>query len=364
MITGRRWAVPALALALVALLAACSGAGESSDSGASTDQAAVGAGADVEAAPADGGAAEQDAAAPDLAAQELPAQVGAPADLAGDRVIKDGTIAIDVEAGGFDMAYAAIVAAARRLGGAVVGSETFTEDDADGGTTGSLTVKVPVDGYEDLLVDAAEVGEVRRRAITAEDVSTEFIDLQARQRNLEAQERFYLGLLDQAQGVQDAIAVQQQLETITGQLEEIKGRIAFLDERTSFSTLTVELREPSAAGVVSTSSTDRPSLGAAWRTAQDAFVNVVGALVVAAGFLLPLLVIGLVLVLLARVVMPRLPRRSSGQAQPTASGPGWKPPTPQARPAPHDSADEVREPHGQEPVTAEGEREGRGAGPG
>lgn len=317
----------ALGLVLVVLLGACGSSDESADSMAAEAPAddSVGGAAAIEggeeAAPDAGDPAGEEAA-------QQPGEAELPPDVAsGERVIKEGTVSLDVEADGFDSAFAAVVEAARRRGGSVVGSQTLTEDDADGGSTGSLTVRVPVDEYEDLLVAVADIGEVRRRSVTAEDVSAEFVDLQARQRNLEAQERFYLGLLDQAQGVEDAIAIQQQLETITEQLEQAKGRIAFLDDRTSFSTLTVELREPSAAELASSSDeTDRPSLAAAWRTAQDAFVNVVGALIVFAGFALPFLLIGLALYALIRLVRARMPERTPRRPAPGTPGAGSTPP--------------------------------------
>jgi hypothetical protein len=226
-----------------------------------------------------------------------------------DRVIREGTIALEVEEGEFDPAYARVVEAARRLGGSVAASTTRTQDDGSG-TFGSLTVRVPVENYEDLLVDVAEIGTVRQRDITATDVSEEYVDLQSRQRNLEAQERFYLGLLDRADDVSDAISIQQQLTGITEQLEQIKGRIAFLDDRTSFSTLTVELFEPGTAFPASEEPSGRPELARFWAEARDAFVNVVGATMVAAAFLAPLALLGLVVFAIVRLTMGRRPAKA------------------------------------------------------
>lgn len=237
----------------------------------------------------------------------------------GDRVIKEGTVSLEVEAGAFDRAYAAVVEAARRLGGSVVASTTQAETDG-GGTSGSVTVRVPVDNYEDLLVGVGDIGTVRAREVSAEDVSTEFVDLEARQRHLEAQERFYLELLGDAEDVPDAIAVQQQLDDVTEQLERVKGRLAYLGERTSFSTLTVELFEPDAsAPVLAAESSDGPSLARSWQVAKDAFVNVVGTMLVVASFLAPLLAVAGVALLLWRALQPR---------PAAATPPEEKPPTP------------------------------------
>ena len=255
------------------------GVGRATAGGAS---AAVGGGGDA-AAPA----ADEDGEA-DPAQEPLPE---APPLQTGDRIIKEGTITIEVERDGFDQAYTAVVGAARRHGGDVVGSTTRTSDNGD--TFGSVTVRVPVRSFEDLVVGVGEIGTIRNRDIDSQDVTAEFTDLESRLRHLRAQEVFYLGLLEEARGVRDAIAVQQQLDGIQSQLEQIQGRLNVLEDRTSFSTLTVELFEPGAGSAIATEDEPeaRPTIARYWDTARDAFVNVIGAMLVAALFALPLLIV-------------------------------------------------------------------------
>jgi hypothetical protein len=290
-------------LVLLVLLAGCSsgdGAAESAGAGdVAADDVTQGAlqstreetvalsGGQAEEQPADDGADGADADAEPPAVEELP---DAPAVRPGDRVIKEGTISVEVEAGTFDRAFMAVIAKARSFDGDVVGSSTSTADNGD--TFGSVTVRVPVANFEDLVVGVGDIGAVRNRDVGSQDVSAEFTDLESRLRHLKAQERFYLGLFEKADTVQDAISVQQQLDGIQSQIEKAQGRINFLDDRTSFSTLTVELFEPGAGGPLAQEEepTDRPSLAHYWDTARDAFVNVVGAMLVAGLFLLPLLV--------------------------------------------------------------------------
>lgn len=318
--TVRRWVA---LLAVVLLLGAC-GADGGEDSAA--EGTSDGAGATVtsgrlegDMSAADGEVAEagDDAGVGAAADEDAPAEPGSPevpllpeppAVRTGDRIIKEGTVSIEVEPGKFDAAYLAVVAAARNHGGDVVGSSTRTAENGD--TFGSVTVRVPVANFEDLVVGMGDIGEIRNRDVDSQDVSAEYTDLESRLRHLQAQERFYLGLFDKADSVQDAISVQQQLEGIQAQIEKIQGRRNFLDDRTTFSTLTVELFEPEAGGELlldDEPATDRPSLAHYWDTARDAFVNVVGALLVAVMFLLPLLVP--LLVVLALWLNYRRPRR-------------------------------------------------------
>jgi len=310
------------ALSLLVVVGGCSGGGGGETA---EDSAAAPADAVLEqetGGPASAGDAEGvgGAAAPqgsgagldESAAAEGPVDPAAPlppASSGPERIIKEGTVRLEVDDDRFDEAYAAVLGLAPRYGGDVLASSTSTEpgEDGDGPASGSVTLRVPVEEYESLLAGVQEVGTVRSRDIRSEDVSAEFVDLESRQRNLEAQERFYLGLLERAEAVPDAIAVQQQLGTVTEQLEQIQGRLQFLEARTDFSTLVVELFEPAAAPLLTSDEPDgRPSLGRYWRTAQDAFLNVVGGTLVVLSFLAPL-----VLPLAAVVVLVRALRRQS-----------------------------------------------------
>lgn len=236
------------------------------------------------------------------------------ASLRNERIIKEGTISIEVADNKFDSAFQRVITTARTLGGDVIGSSTRTNDDGD--TFGSVTVRVPVEDFEDLLVDMSGIGTIRNRDINSQDVSAEYTDLESRLRHLEALERFYLGLFDDAEDVSDAITVQEKLQSVQGQIEKAQGRLNLLDDRTSFSTLTVEIFEPGVGEkiVEEEEAGDRPTLARYWQTARDAFVNVVGALLVALFFVLPLLVPLTLLGALGLALMRR--RRSAPVAKP------------------------------------------------
>lgn len=342
----RSWIVTAALLVVFA--AACGGSEETSSDVTSADEMSAGGGEvaleDAEAPAPEGVGGEAPPAAPAEGQPPPPPLDGAPF-APEDRIIKQGTVSLEVEEGGFDPAFSRVVEAGRRYGGSVLSSSSRTEE-SDGTTFGSVTLRVPSESYEDLLVGVGEIGEVRSRDVTAEDVSEEFVDLESRQRNLEAQERFYLGLLEEAQGVPDAIAVQQQLTTITEQLEQVKGRLAFLDERTRFSTLTVELFEPGAEGPLAEDEPGAgPSLARSWQTAQDAFVNVVGALLVTLFFLAPIVLPAL---LIGAVVWRLLRRRPRTTLAPPTPAPTPPSPAP-GPPGPRGPAGPSSEPPDREP---------------
>jgi hypothetical protein len=304
-------------LLVMSLLAACSAADFARDTDEaaeapqavsdSADDAAFEPEPDAEEPAGVGGG--EGAAAP--GAEPLPAtQIGRSA----ERIIKEGRVTIEVPEDGYERAFEQVVAAASGLGGAVVSSTSETDD--DGVTTGTVTVRVPVDRYEDLLVGVGEIGELRRQNITSTDVTAEYTDLESRLRHARAQEAFYLGLLEEAESVQDAIAVKQQLDQIQYEIEQAQGRLNVLEDRTSFSTLAVELLEPGAAPIRPLD--ERPAIAEFVEIAVDGFITVVGSLIVIVVALAPLALLA-GLVLLAWRAYKRRPRPATVAGEPPAA---------------------------------------------
>ena len=84
---------------------------------------------------------------------------------------------------------------------------------------------------------------VTAESVTGQDVSQQFVDLHARLVNLGAQERVLLRLMDRAQTISESIRVENYLQQVEFQIEDVQGRIMYLQNRTSMSTITVALHE-------------------------------------------------------------------------------------------------------------------------
>lgn len=222
---------------------------------------------------------------------------------AGDRIIKDGRIQVEVLEGQFDRAFDAVLALAAKVGGQVVGSQSSQDGDR---ASGEVTIRVPAQRFEELLASTSGIGTIQHRQVTSQDVSGEFVDLQARVRHLQAQEQFYLGLLGKARVVGDAIAINQHLSQVQGEIEQAQGRLRLLEERTTYSRLTVSLHEPGVAPLLDERfDASRGVLGRAWDEALLALQQTVAALLVGAFTVAPLAALGLVAWALWRRLRPR-----------------------------------------------------------
>lgn len=213
----------------------------------------------------------------------------------GPRVIKTARLSVEVGRDALPDAVQDVVGIAEGAGGFVLSTELSGERSG----TGTIVVRIPSEEFEAALAAIGDLGDVSRRTVSGEDVSEEFVDLEARLRNFEAQEAVLLRLMDRATTIGETIRVQRELTGIQLEIERIRGRLRFLEDRTSLGTITVGMRE--AGAVVATKTT----LEKAFEQAGEAALSVVSMLIVALGFAVPISALVLVGFLAFKVLRPR-----------------------------------------------------------
>lgn len=232
-----------------------------------------------EAVPAPVPAPAEEAVAPTDGGLGFSSQVA----LVGPAVVKTADIAIVVGKGDFDEGFRQALLVARKHGGFVESSVT----EGARSRSGSVVIRVPAASFELALGDLRDIGvRVERESISGHDVTTQFVDLEARLRTWKAQEEVLLRLMAQATTVQDTLRVQRELQNVQLQIESIEGQLRVLRDQTDMATISASIRE---AGVPA----DRPeepgpSLADAWETAVDGFLAVVSAITVGLGYLVPI----------------------------------------------------------------------------
>jgi hypothetical protein len=184
-------------------------------------------------------------------------------------------------------------------GGYVLSTEVT---DADEGF-GSVVIRVPAEEFESALVAAQDLGEVQGNTVSGQDVGEEFVDLQARLRNFEAQEAVLLRLMRRTTTIRETIDVQEELTQIQLEVERIKGRLRFLEDQTSFGTITIDVRE--AGTVIAKTST----LERAWERAGSVALAIVSGLIVSAGAAIPVAVLALIALAIYRLLRPLVQAR-------------------------------------------------------
>jgi hypothetical protein len=134
-----------------------------------------------------------------------------------------------------------------------------------GGHSASVTVRVPAAHLDQVIVQIKALAtNVDRESVDVRDVTREYVDLDARLRNAEAEEAQYLQILKRATTIKDTLDVTEKLSDVRGRIEELQGQMKFLTAQIDMSTLEVSLRSEADAAVA----------GIHWRPLRQAKIAV------------------------------------------------------------------------------------------
>jgi hypothetical protein len=203
----------------------------------------------------------------------------------GTKIIKTASISLEIKDQTFEQRAQDATLVASRHGGFVTSSRTSGEKHL----SGIMVIRVPASQFEVALGELKALGKVKAEQIAGEDVTAQFVDLDARLRNWEAQEAVLLRLMAKSTSIEDSLKVQQSLQDVQLAIEEIKGQLRLITDQTDMSTINVSMAEKAA--VVATDKAN--AFVRAWRRGLDATVAVFTAIVIGVGFLAPLLLIAL-----------------------------------------------------------------------
>jgi hypothetical protein len=161
-----------------------------------------------------------------------------PQDDFGRKIVKTADLSISSEDVRGGSARAQQVAA--RFGGTIVSSQTYQADNA---VYADLILSVPSEQFEDALDELRGLGEeVTTDTVSGQDVTEEYVDLQSRERNLLAAEQTLLDLFTRAADVQDALSIQRELTVIRGQIEQVQGRLQYLEQSSDSARISLSIR--------------------------------------------------------------------------------------------------------------------------
>jgi hypothetical protein len=226
------------------------------------------------------------------------------------KIVSNANVLIEVERGRFQTSFDTALLLADKFGGYVVSSNSTANDEEGTIRSGTIALRVPETAFAQALSDVAKLGEVKSRSIDTQDVTEEYLDLNARLKNAEAQETAFLALMDRAKTIDEILQVRQVLSQTQTEIEQLKGRIRFLDEHTSFSTLTISLYETGAE----VSAAGNWGFVDALKDALHAFVDSINSIIVFLGGALPILVLLAILAWIGyKVIRPVAARLAGGR---------------------------------------------------
>lgn len=169
------------------------------------------------------------------------------------RIIRNAEFTIVVETP--TEAQRHLAAIAERHGGFVVKSE-INQADSHNPTAPkvavTITLRVPAAHFGATIDELRGKGQrIIQERITGQDVTEEYIDLEARLRTKRALELQFLEILKRASKVSDALEVQHEVANVRTEIEQLEGRRRWLENQASLSTITITLQTPTPIITVS-----------------------------------------------------------------------------------------------------------------
>ena len=186
---------------------------------------------------------------------------------------------LDLESDKPEDAQRSITSIAESRGGFVVESQQSSSDITS--TTRdvvSMTARVPSDKFSETL---AEIRAVAKRIVVetvkGQDVTEEFIDIEAQLKASKALEQQFMEIMKRANTVEDALNVQSQLADVRKEIERVEGRKRFLENQSAMSTIKIRIQTPKVFAQSSVGFGGR--LAESFSTGADVAVNFVLGLV-------------------------------------------------------------------------------------
>jgi hypothetical protein len=114
--------------------------------------------------------------------------------------------------------------------------------------SGTVVLRIPQAEFENTLAGVKAIGTVKSVSTQGEDVTEQYIDVQAQITSYRNQLAQYNEIMKKAVKVSDVIEIQQQIDQVQTNLNRLEGQLKYLNSRIDMSTITVSLQEPEPVG--------------------------------------------------------------------------------------------------------------------
>ena len=158
----------------------------------------------------------------------------------GLKIMKHGTVQMQVDKGGFFDTWSKIVALTNSYSGNIANSSYYKESDF---YFGSITVVIPSERFDEFVTTLQKYGKVESLNVSTDDVTSEYVDSTAKLKVLESQRDLLESWLKNAKNVDEMIKLRDEIAQVEEQIETIKGRLNYIAFHTDFSDITISLSE-------------------------------------------------------------------------------------------------------------------------
>lgn len=170
------------------------------------------------------------------------------------QLIKKAEMSVVVKS--IDASTKSVTDIVKKQQGDILGFQNQKPPDSSIRQTATVDIRVPQDRLETTLDALAKLGTVENRGLTAEDVTTQLVDSEARLKNLRKSEEMVLKIMERSGSVADVLKAAQELSNIRESIERIDAQLKSLRNQVAYSTISLTLE-----AAVSAQQDPEPSLG-------------------------------------------------------------------------------------------------------
>ena len=156
-----------------------------------------------------------------------------------------------------------------------------------GAKTGSIVFKILPKDLDNILRDIKILGDVESEGKTGEDVTEQYVDLQARLQNYKLVKDRLIKILDErAREVKDILEVEKEMARVGSEIESLEGKIKFLDQQTDMATVSVYFYETRIRVFSGINFGDK--FNETLHVSAETFVNTFNGIIIVFAFIIPI----------------------------------------------------------------------------
>jgi len=160
------------------------------------------------------------------------------------KIVRTGSITMEVSDIG--KSQADITDFAGQYKGYVVSSNQRADQEYP---TGYISIRIPAGSFNDVMQKIRALAlKVTSENTNSQDVTEQYMDLEAQLKNYQATETQYLELLKKADNVKDILEVQRELSNVRGNIERVRGRMQYLERTSDMSLIEITLNKSKPIG--------------------------------------------------------------------------------------------------------------------
>ncbi|MGM8214802.1 DUF4349 domain-containing protein [Bacillaceae bacterium W0354] len=150
---------------------------------------------------------------------------------------------IDILVNDYTTATNDILDKVQQMNGFIVQSSEYQHGENEN-KFGEIVVRIPQEHFQSFMNHVETTStEVLSKTTEGTDVTEEYVDLESRLRSKEAVEERLISFMNDAEKTEDLLKISNDLSTVQEEIERIKGKMNYLENHVSFSTITINIQE-------------------------------------------------------------------------------------------------------------------------